>query len=221
MQRLTGSRACTTVRACLIVCSLAIVAFLLFQNSSQAAPIRIVSQSPDSTVAQTATITGRMTDSSGNPIVNGLAYALRSNGSDVTDNYTSVWTDANGYYTLANIPVTTNLLYFTKAFSVSVYTGGFTDYTLSPLFTLTVDEVKTVDIVMETGSNIAGKVTGTGNAPLEGIEVRVCYSVVRDYCHQGGQETTTDANGDYARGDIFDAGSGLTFPAPGRWRLHP
>lgn len=154
--------------------------------------IHVVAGSPVTDVSPilqpAGSISGTVTDGSNNPIDGATVYA-----SGVGGGYGSALTDANGNYTITQLPVDNYTVNFSASSGyLSQYYNGTSDYSSATSLQLNGgDHLTSIDASLNLGGVIEGTITDTGGHPLEGIEVDAYGN------NSGYGSATTDASGHY------------------------
>jgi protocatechuate 3,4-dioxygenase beta subunit len=142
-----------------------------------------------STIEADGAISGRVTDSSGAPVVD---VSVSADGDD--GGYGSSTTDADGRYTIVGLSDGDYRVEFWPYESTLVgeYYNNAASYSAATLVAVTAGDTATgIDAVLEQGGSISGRVTDSSGAPL------VDVSVSADSDDGGYGSSTTDADGRY------------------------
>ncbi len=144
------------------------------------------------------TITGKVTDTSGNPL-QGVCIGINLDPACGGQNIGGTQTDANGDYQL-NVPQGSQVyLHVNPNCAGLIYVGGFytgTDVSHDCNLAQAVSAGSTgVSIQLESAETITGKVTDTSGNPLQGVCVNANTAPVCGGTYAGGSQT--DANGNY------------------------
>lgn len=146
----------------------------------------------DATLARGATIAGTVTDNATGAPLEGV-WVTASTGDDST----SVRTDAEGHYRTGGLRTGEALVSFWdpsgRGYLEAVYTLPSTAPEPTPVAVVVGQDVTGIDIGLQLGGSISGRITGTTGEPVVGACVRISIS---------GDEWSpwfgcTDASGDY------------------------
>ncbi|MBV9495001.1 MAG: carboxypeptidase regulatory-like domain-containing protein, partial [Acidobacteria bacterium] len=144
------------------------------------------------------TISGSITDAANGTPIAGATVTLTENGTPRTTT-----TDASGHYSFSNVKTGSPV-------QVSASAADYQSQSSAPV-TLPTDGSATINLALQPlPGTISGTVTGSGNAPLAGVQVQL----VDDQGHVIAT-TTTDASGHYSFSNIVPGNYTLRFTRDG------
>ncbi|MCI5160187.1 MAG: carboxypeptidase regulatory-like domain-containing protein, partial [Candidatus Electrothrix sp. AUS1_2] len=145
-------------------------------------------------LAASGSISGKITDIDDNSVESNCYISVYGDSYDHFNIYTT-----NGEYTISGIPAGQYKLNFNSTGYATEWYGDKTDFTADQAALVTVNPGATtsdINVVLEKGGAISGKVTNNNNAGIPDVNVTIWIDdIVASGRH--GYRVTTDANGDY------------------------
>ena len=144
----------------------------------------------------TGALSGRVTNSNGEPIVNAAVRLYRNH--DDSSSFSNVATNANGEYSFTGVVSATYQIYFgspSVQYQDEYYDNQRTIEAAADVHIPAGSTLTGYDAVLDDSGRIVGKTVNSAGEPISGVRVKASY--LNEFFYMPTSETTTNENGEF------------------------